>query len=178
MSDYPKGSPINVYLKHPGLKLEHESPVRGWPQGRTTDSNEVVVEFWGRDREMSFSAEGGFVSDCASIPRYRWSFRFLGWLLRAIRQLLGFSLLVAARWADVHDVIYRSPDIRIPRSIADHIMFEGWKQNGISCIGGGLAYIAVRSFGKANNKPRSDVLFRNMFFALRKITIRASYSGA
>jgi len=64
-------------------------------------------------------------------------------------------MLVAVRRAVVHDAIYCSPDIDIPRSLADHIMFAGWRQDGISCIGGGLAYIAVRWFGGSNDKPRS-----------------------
>jgi len=157
MSDFPKNAPIKVRLNPPGLRLEHEPPVSGWPQVRTTDSSEVVVEFWGSDREMTFSVGEGFVSDCASIPRYRWPFRFLGWLLRAILQLIGFNLLVAVRWAVVHDWIYRSPDVDIPRWLADRIMLEGWKQDGISRIGGGLAYLAVRWFGASNYRPRSPV---------------------
>jgi len=155
VSDYPENAPIKVYLKHPGLKLEHEPPVSGWPQVRTTDSHEVVVEFWGCDREVTFPVEEGFVSDCASIPRYRWPFRPLGWLLRGVLQFFGFNLLVAVRWAVVHDAIYRNPDIDIPRRLADRIMFAGWRQDGIGRIGGGLAYVAVRWFGKANYKPRS-----------------------
>jgi len=34
-------------------------------------------------------------------------------------------------------------------------MFAGWRQDGVSRIGGGLAYIAVRWFGGSNYKPRS-----------------------